>query len=96
MGGSSGGGSGEGQPSDTTTTVRYPQYVEEAHQSFLELVATYRDAAIDDSPFADWTDIEYSDAFFGSGYTIASFPSLYDMYGKFLAGLDIGSDAAVV
>ena len=28
-------------------------------------------------------------AFFGASYTIASFPSLYDMYGKFIAGLDI-------
>jgi hypothetical protein len=27
--------------------------------------------------------------FFGTGYTLGSFPSLYDMYGKFLAGLDV-------
>ena len=29
------------------------------------------------------------DAFFGTGYLLSSFPSLYDMYGKFMAGLDI-------
>jgi hypothetical protein len=28
-------------------------------------------------------------AFFGLGFALADFPSLYDMYGKFLAGLDI-------
>jgi hypothetical protein len=41
------------------------------------------------SPFLNYTDIEVDSAFFGAGYAIASFPSLYDMYGKFMAGLDI-------
>lgn len=36
-----------------------------------------------------YEEIEVDNAFFGVGYTIASFPSLYDMYGKFMAGLDI-------
>jgi len=83
MGGSSG-GSGS-----SDTTVRYAPYVESLHQSFLEKVAAKRIAVVDDSPFDDYVDIEVDDAFFGSGYTIASFPSLYDMYGKFMAGLDI-------
>ena len=42
-----------------------------------------------DSPFIDYDNILVDIAFFGTGYTIASFPSLYDMYGKFMAGLDI-------
>jgi hypothetical protein len=33
--------------------------------------------------------VEVEDAFFGAGYLISSFPSLYDMFGKFMAGLDI-------
>lgn len=41
------------------------------------------------SPFADYADVEVESAFFGLGYGISSFPSLYDMFGKFMAGLDI-------
>ena len=84
-GGSSGGGG------DTVTTIRYAEYVEDKHKAFLEAVAGYREDTTDESPFADYTDITTDVAFFGTGYTIASFPSLYDMYGKFMAGLDIDS-----
>lgn len=84
MGSSIGGGGG-----DQEITVRYPEYVEEHHSTFLDLVAEYRDLLIDDSPYVDYDGIDYSDGFFGSGYVMANFPSLYDMYGKFMAGLDI-------
>ena len=47
------------------------------------------DAITHDSPFIAYDNILIDVAFFGTGYTIASFPSLYDMYGKFMAGLDI-------
>lgn len=83
MGGGGGGGG------DSETTVRYAGYVESAHKSFLNKVANAVDNVIDDSPFDGYTDIEFADGFFGSGYVIASFPSLYDMFGKFVAGLDI-------
>lgn len=82
MGRSGGGG-------DSTTTIRYAPYVEEKHKSFLDAVAGHRTSLTDDSPFVDYEDIEVEAAFFGAGYTISSFPSLYDMYGKFMAGLDI-------
>jgi hypothetical protein len=49
----------------------------------------WRQATINSSPFTGYVDIEVDDAFFGAGYLIGSFPSLYDMYGKFMAGLDI-------
>jgi len=81
---SSGGGGG-----DSETTLRYADYIEEKHKSFLEEVQTQRISAVADNPFEDYTDIEVNDAFFGAGYTITSFPSLYDMFGKFMAGLDI-------
>ena len=42
-----------------------------------------------DSPYLDYEGIAIEAAFFSAGYTIASFPSLYDMYGKFMAGLDV-------
>jgi hypothetical protein len=84
MGGSSGGSSSSG-----TTQVRYAPYIEEHHGTFLDVVASERATAITASPFSGYTDIEVDDAFFGAGYLISSFPSLYDMYGKFMAGLDI-------
>lgn len=75
--------------SKITTTIRYAPYIESHHNTFLDLVASYRASLIGDSPYSAYTDIEIEDAFFGAGYAISSFPSLYDMYGKFMAGLDI-------
>jgi hypothetical protein len=69
--------------------VRYAPYVETHHTTFLDLIKTKVDSVIDDSPFSGYTALEVEDAFFGAGYAISSFPSLYDMYGKFMAGLDI-------
>jgi hypothetical protein len=82
MGGGKGGG-------DVETTVRYADYIESKHQDFLNIMVTRRNAAIDQSPYANATVISVDDGFFGVGYTLASFPSLYDMYGKFMAGLDV-------
>jgi hypothetical protein len=74
---------------DSKTEVRYAKYVETHHKEFLDIVAAKRAETIDDSPFAGFTTIDYLDGFFGAGYAISSFPSLYDMYGKFMAGLDV-------
>jgi len=84
MGGGGGGG-------DQRTEVRYAPYIESKHQSFLDEVQAERIIAVANDPFEDYTDVEVDVAFFATGYTIASFPSLYDMYGKFMAGLDIDS-----
>jgi len=83
------GGDGKGGGGDQVVTVRYAPYIEIRHQDFLGETAKYRIAATDESPYDGYTDIPLDAAFFGTGYTIASFPSLYDMYGKFMAGLDI-------
>ena len=80
----SGGGS-----SDVKTTVRYAGYIEDKHKAFLNEIVVRRDAAIDNSPYSGVATIASDDGFFGVGYTLASFPSLYDMYGKFMAGLDV-------
>src|SRR4030067_1144880 len=82
MGGGGGGG-------DSETTVRYADYVEDAHQTFLTRMELSVVAALATNPFTGYTDIAYLDGFFGAGYALASFPSLYDMYGKFVAGLDV-------
>jgi len=71
--------------------VCYAPYVEAAHKSFIETSLLYRNKIIDDSPYDDYIPIDINEAFFGYGYLISSFPSLYDSFGKFMAGLDIES-----
>ena len=82
-------GGGGDAPAYTWSEIRYAPYIEARHSDFLRSVYSARIGAISNSPFVDYTDIEVDNAFFGAGYTISSFPSLYDMYGKFMAGLDI-------
>ena len=83
------GGGGGSAPAYTWSEIRYAGYIETRHSDFLLSVYSARIGAISNSPFANYTDIEVDNAFFGAGYAISSFPSLYDMYGKFMAGLDI-------
>jgi len=78
----SGGGGG-------TTTIRYADYIEAHHKVFLDLVSSEVNLAIANNPFAGFDEVPVDVGFFGAGYSLASFPSLYDMYGKFMAGLDI-------
>lgn len=82
MGGGGGGG-------DTETTIRYAPYIEAHHQTFLNSIASAVASTISSSPFSGYVTIDYLNGFFGAGYAISSFPSLYDMYGKFMAGLDV-------
>jgi len=84
MGSSGGGGGG-----DTVQTLRYAPYIEEKHTSFLNEVQAQRITAVSNDPFDGYTDIEVNDAFFGAGYTITNFQSLYEMYGKYMSGVDI-------
>lgn len=81
-----------GSESDTFI-IRYAPYVEAMHSSFLNSVALNRTkiAAWENSPYADHEDLDYDGVFFGVGYTLSSFPSLYDMFGKFMAGFDVDS-----
>ena len=81
-----GGGSSS---SDTNSTVRFAPYIESIHQTFLNMEQSYVNNVVSVSPYSDWSDIDIDSGFFGTGYLISSFPSLYDMYGKFMAGLDV-------
>ena len=81
-----GGGKGD---SKTENTIRYAPYLEAIHQAFLAELGAAATTAAGDSPYAGYADLDYEDAFYGAGYVISSFPSLYDMYGKFMAGLDV-------
>lgn len=74
---------------DTTKTKRYAPYIESKHTDFLAITAIRRDDIIDDSPFTNYDPVDVDIAFFGLGYIISSFPSLNNMFGKHMAGLDI-------
>jgi hypothetical protein len=80
------GGKGD---SKTENKVRFAPYLEAAHQSHIAEMSAAVDAAAGASPFAAYVDWTAEDGFFGTGYVLSNFPSLYDMYGKFLAGLDV-------
>jgi hypothetical protein len=82
MGGKSSGG-------DTETTIRYAGYIEGAHKAMIQSAITLEAAIMDRNPYTALTIDEPDDAFFGAAYTITSYPTLYDMFGKFVAGLDI-------
>jgi len=83
-----GSGSG-GQSANTEKMIRYAPYIEEKHSNLLGTVAGVRTDIINNSPYTDYIDQNITDAFLGMGYAIADFPSLYDMFGKFMSGLDI-------
>lgn len=84
-----GGGGGSTGKGKQTTTVRYAPYIEAHHTTFLDRIETLVSSALDDSPYEAFGDVDFGDGFFGAGYVLSSFPSLYDMFGKFMAGLDI-------
>jgi hypothetical protein len=80
----SSGGSSKG-----SSTVRYAPYIETEHRLFLAHTKAYVSLLINKSPYAGFTELDVDDGFFGVGYTLTSFPALYDLYGKFMAGLDV-------
>ncbi len=83
------GGSGNSNNGDRTVTRQYAPYIESLHSTFLNTVATYRTAVVNDSPFSNYAASEVDTAFFGIGYTINNLSSLYDMFGNHMIGLDV-------
>ena len=76
-------------PGGGDTTVRYAGYIESAHKVLIDYAKSIvNEGSIFDSPF-DLTVYDPDDAFFGTGYDISSFPTLYDMFGKYVAGFDL-------
>lgn len=76
--------------STTTVTMRHDPVVESYHQIFLQQVWTESYTALAANPYAACTfEDDVQEAFLGLGYTISNFASLYDMFGKFLAGFDV-------
>ena len=85
MGGSSGGGGG----GDTTNTIRYAPYIENIHSAFLNNTHAIVEQVRANNPYTGFNEVSVDAGFFGTGYVLASFPALFDLYGKFVAGLDI-------
>jgi len=83
------GGSSQKRHTSQNTYIRYAPYIESHHTKFLLGVYTNRVAAVANNPYENYVDVDVESAFFGAGYLISDFPSLFDMYGKFMAGLDI-------
>jgi len=86
MGGSSGGGSSGGT---NVNYIRYAPYIESKHSTFLVNSESIGNNIRNDSPYAGYQDLDFTDGLYSAGYGMSSFPSLYDMFGKFMSGLDL-------
>lgn len=85
-----------------TQIVRYAPYLEAVHEKFLgsgsptlDFVQVFN-LTLGQSPYAGYEDVDIDEGFFGISvtdpdvtYEIRNFPSLWDMFGKFMAGLDL-------
>ena len=92
-----GGGGSKGHANTTNVqTIRYAAYIENHHKTFLSRVASEVTNNYQDSPYEDFDILDMDAGFFGVGYALASFPSLYDMFGKFMAGMNIDALAKQV
>jgi len=86
-------------------TIRFAPHIEQAHKRLMDesggVIPKYGifrvlNDAFDQSVYKDYEKYDIDDAFFGrvpnepdKTYEIRNFPSLYDMFGKFMAGLDV-------
>jgi len=77
-------------PANTQKMTRFAPYIESRHKALLNTVAEYRSLTTD-SPYESYADQDINNAMFGAGYAIADFPSLCDMFGKFMSGFDLES-----
>lgn len=81
-GGSSGGGGG-------TSIQRYADYIELSQTWVIELCNQRIPSRIDASPYAGHVDTDIDAGFFGAGYTLSSFMSLYSFYSQYGINLDL-------
>jgi hypothetical protein len=81
---------------DGSATIQYAPYLQDNHAELIVAgwsFSGYGDNATTDilhqSPYAGIYPDDPTDAVLGVGVALSAFPSLYDMFGKFVAGLDI-------
>jgi len=88
-----------------TQTIRYAPHIEQAHKRIMDesggvvpsrSIFRVMNDLFDKSPYGAYDKYDIDDAFFGRvpgdpdrTYEVRNFPSLYDMFGKFMAGLDV-------
>lgn len=87
-----------GSSKSSKQELRHAPHLEAVHKQLLanngldtvnlSVVAAFN-AALNKSPYGDYIPPNVEQAFFGEGYEIKNFPSMFDMFGKFVAGLDI-------
>jgi len=71
------------------STTRYPLYLENAHHNLLDKVHLYITSNMNTGPEDNRVDIEVDEMFLDIGSVLGNYPALFDMFGKFMAGLDI-------
>lgn len=74
-----------------TKEQRYAPYVEGHHHEFLNEVEGIRQDIIEDSPYVGYDGVDTDAVYFSAGMTIGLFSSLYEVYGKHMASLDLDS-----
>ena len=72
-----------------TEYYRLAPYVETHHRNHLDSISREIVLGNEQNPYIQFPNIEFDEGFFGYGYMLSGFPSVCDMYGKFMAGLDI-------
>lgn len=92
------GGGGDEESGDTT--IHYAPFLETAVGEMIDhsgadtldkSVFQAMNEAFGQSPFGDAGILDPDRAYFGEDYTRTSFPTMFDMYGKFIGGLDVHS-----
>jgi hypothetical protein len=71
------------------TVVRYAPFLETAAKRLIADGWVHTDEQMDISPYTGLVVTNPALAFFGIGYVMSDYPSMFDMFGKFMAGLDI-------
>ena len=84
---------------DVSITVNYAPYIDEplgvlltqSRHRTAQLIPELADGMSYDltTPYDNYEGLDVNQAVFGAGYLIENFPSLYDMFGKFMAGFDV-------
>ena len=74
-----------------TDYYRFAPYVETHHSKHLNSISEELVLGNEQNPYIQFPNIEFDEGFFGYGYMLSNFPSVCDMYGKFMAGLDIST-----
>lgn len=87
-----------GGDGDTKNTICHAYYLEAVHQrvlfrhGFHEADVSFVDAlnaALGQSPYGAYEQVNVGDGYLGGSHDVKDFPSLWEMFGNFMSGLDI-------